>query len=178
MIVYREDRATLGTPSPSSTGSILRIPAYVARAGVQVYQTAGGRERREWRPVAEVFRTDALAALAGAPVTHHHPPVMVTATNRAQYERGYVGREITRDGAKVGATLYIVDAYLIAAIKSGDAREISLGYHVDVDDEPGIVPYGEPDAGQRYDAIQRCIRINHCAVVPQGRAGSDVRVRL
>jgi hypothetical protein len=177
MRVYREDRATLGTPSQTSAGGVLRVPAYVARAGVQVYYTTDGKERREWRPVAEVFRTDALAALAGAPVTHGHPPVMVTATNRVLYERGYVGREIKRDGAKVGATLYIVDKVLIAAINRGE-REISLGYHVDLSDEPGTVPYGEPDAGERYDAVQRLIRINHCAVVPQGRAGSDVRLQL
>jgi uncharacterized protein len=38
---------------------------------------------------------------------------------------------------------------------------------------PGVSPEGEP-----YDAIQRRIRPNHVALVPRGRAGSEVALRL
>jgi hypothetical protein len=48
----------------------------------------------------------------------------------------------------------------------GGKRELSLGYKVDLDETPGVWE------GQPYDAIQRNIRVNHLAVVPQGRAGN------
>ena len=48
-----------------------------------------------------------------------------------------------------------------------DARELSCGYKLNLDETPGITP-----DGQHYDAIQRDIRYNHLAVVQRGRAGN------
>lgn len=156
----------------------LRVPAYLTRAGVLLYANADGTPRREWRPLAEVMRGDSLATLISAPVTQLHPPEMITADNREKYDRGNVGDHIVRDGGKVSATLYIKDGRLIAAVERGDLREVSAGYVCKLDATSGVVPDGEPDAGQHYDAIQRNIVYNHVAAVPMGRAGDEIRMRL
>ena len=68
--------------------------------------------------------------------------------------------------------MLITDAQAIAAMKAGKA-ELSCGYVCDLEDAPGVTPEGE-----RYDSIQRNIRGNHVALVAQGRAGKEVRVRV
>jgi uncharacterized protein len=175
--VSRIDVGRIDSAERTSQG-FLKAPAYLTRAGVFVYYNTDGSERREWRPQAEVFRADSLASLISAPVTERHPPEMVDAKNREKYDRGNIGDEIVRDGGKVRATVYVKDHRLISAVERGDMREVSCGYRCDMDPTPGVVPDGEPDAGQRYDMVQRDIVYNHVAVVPQGRAGGEVRLRL
>jgi uncharacterized protein len=58
----------------------------------------------------------------------------------------------------------------IDAIENGEQREISSAYHYDPVMTPGVYE------GQRYDGWMSNIRANHCAIVPDGRAGSDVLV--
>lgn len=58
---------------------------------------------------------------------------------------------------------------LKAAIEGGE-KELSAGYFHDVDWTAGVWE-GEP-----YDAVQRNIRANHLALVPQGRMGPGVAV--
>lgn len=143
-----------------------------------MYYNADGSERREWRPLEQVMRPDSLATLISAPVTDLHPPEAVDSKNREKYDRGNLGDNIIRDGGKVAATMYVKDARLITAVERGDRRETSCGYNCELDMTAGVVPAGEPDAGQRYDAVQRDIVYNHVAVVPHGRAGSEIRMRL
>lgn len=64
-----------------------------------------------------------------------------------------------------------MDAALIDAIRNG-TQEVSCGYAADTEMISG--KYN----GEDYDAIQRNIRYNHLAVVPRGRAGPEVRIRL
>jgi hypothetical protein len=47
-----------------------------------------------------------------------------------------------------------------------NARELSCGYSLNLDETPGTTP-----AGEGYDAIQRDSVYNHIAIVPHGRAG-------
>jgi hypothetical protein len=175
--VHRLDIGRLDAPEKTPQG-FLKAPAHLTRAGVFTYYNADGSERKEYRSTAEVFRSDSLSTLIAAPVTHGHPPAMVDVANRGKYDLGNVGDNIVRDGGKVGATVYVKDGKLISAIERGDLREVSCGYNCDLDPTPGIVPDGEPDAGQHYDAQQKNISYNHVALVPQGRAGSEVRLRL
>lgn len=151
----------------------LRVPAFLTRTGVFVYHRADGSPVREYRPAEEVFHADALASLADAPVTDLHPSRPVTADTYRQVAAGHVAGAPRADEDKVAATLVIQDKVLITAIERRDRTEVSCGYVCDVDDTPGVSP-----AGESYDRVQRNIRYNHVAIVPRGRAGSEVALRL
>jgi hypothetical protein len=68
--------------------------------------------------------------------------------------------------------MLITDTKLIDKMERGDAGQVSCGYTCDVE-----FTAGEWN-GQKYDAIQKNIRGNHVAIVPKGRAGDGVRVRM
>lgn len=151
----------------------LRIPGFFARTGIQEYKDASGRVTREYRPDSEVFHAESLASYEDAVVTDDHPPELVTVDNWRQYARGFV-KQAKQDGELVAGDLVITDAALIALIERGDRKEISVGYTVD------LVPADGEFEGQRYDAVQTNIRVNHVALGPEGwgRAGSKVALRL
>jgi hypothetical protein len=88
---------------------------------------------------------------------------------------GFAGEEVAADGDFVTARLTITDAKAIAALKDGTRKEISLGYTCDVEHKPGLNSNGE-----RYDAVQRNIVVNHIALGPPGwgRGGPQVSLRL
>ncbi len=177
-MAFRIDYGSLGTAHKTPQGGYA-IPADLTRAGVFVYRNPDGSERREWRPLAEVQREDTIASLRGAPLTVRHPaPGRIDPQNHDRYSRGHVGDDVRMDGAKTAATIYAQGKEAIDAIGKG-WRQVSCGYDArKMEHTPGIVPEGEPDAGQRYDAIQRDIFYNHVALVPKGRAGDEVRLRL
>jgi hypothetical protein len=133
----------------------------VGRTGIQIYRNADGSERREYRPPDEVFKADALASMRGKPITVDHPSGGVDKDNAAFLTVGAILSDGKKDGVNVRA-----DIVIHAPDKMGERRELSLGYAVDLEMSPGVSPEGE-----RYDAIQRNISINHCAVVAKGRAG-------
>lgn len=150
----------------------LRVDCYLTRSGVFDYEMPDGTLRREYRPPEEVFHPDALESFRGRPVTNDHPPVMLDSTNTGLYMKGHIiGDTVRREGNKVRASLFIVDAELIADIADGK-REVSQGYWCAIDATPGVSPEGE-----RYDVIQRRYKGNHAAAVKQGRAGKDCAIR-
>lgn len=174
---YRIDYGTLGEATPTPQGG-LAVPADITRAGVFVYRNPDGTERREWRPLAEVSRPETIASLKGATLTVRHPgPGRLAPDNHAKYGRGHVGDDVRMDAGKTAATIYVQGKEALDAIKGG-WRQVSAGYDQNIRAESGVVPAGEPDAGQRYDAIQTNIIYNHVALVPNGRAGAGVRLRL
>jgi uncharacterized protein len=169
----RFDRAEFGKVERLPTGGI-RVPAALARTGIQVYRNPNGTPRREYRPPEEVFAAHALDALRGSPVTHNHPATgRVDASDWRVLAVGHVGEDVRQDGAHVVASVYVQDADTIAEIEAGTLRQVSLGYDVDYDPTPGVTPEGE-----HYDGVQRNIRPNHTALVPRGRAGDTVGLRL
>ena len=130
--------------------------------------------RREYRPPEEVFSERSIATLRGATVTDLHPVSRtVDAMTWRQLAVGYAGEDIRQDGIHVAGTLYVQDAETIARIEAGERPQVSLGYDQDLDLTPGITPEGE-----EYDAVQRNISYNHIALVPRGRAGATVGLRL
>lgn len=174
---YRLDYGTLGEAAKTTQGGYA-IPAALTRAGVFTYISPDGRQIREWRPSSEVFRADTLKTLQNAPFTVGHPRGgVVKAENYSRLSRGHIGSDVRQDGDKTAATVFAQDQEAIRAIEKGQ-RQISCGYHCDTENTAGVVPDGEPDAGQRYDRIQRNIVYNHAALVPNGRAGGEVRLRL
>ena len=165
-MAYRVDvsgqvRSVTRTPQ----GGVL-VEAAVRKVGVLCYPRADGTVQREL-----VLPDEMGSGLRNAPVTHRHPPGAVTSKNYKQYSVGHVdGDGRLEDGHQV-ATLAIQADDALTAISAG-TREVSAGYTCDLDETPGVWE------GQAYDAVQRNVRFNHVALVPRGRAGSSVCLRL
>lgn len=149
----------------------LSVEATIARTGIQDYfgYEVGRPEVdfvRVYRPDEEVFDTASLQTFAGRPITNDHPSIGdVSADNWKDLSVGHIGGVLKKDGDYIVAPLAIMDASAIAAIEDGK-REVSMGYTADLEWTPGTTADGE-----KYDAIQRNIRINHLAIVDRGRAG-------
>lgn len=165
--VKRFDRGTLSKPDHRPNGWV-RFDGYIARSGILEYARADGGVHREYRPPEE--NQAALDSFDTVPFTNNHPMEgLLTAENTRDYQVGTVVRA-EMDSDKIRAAILCTDAATAKDIKDGKV-ELSCGYLCDVDDTPGEVD------GQRYDAIQRNVRLNHVALVSSGRAGPEVRLR-
>ena len=171
----RIDRADLKLrpPQKREDGSV-RYDAVFTRAGVFEYskRNADGTTTivREYRSPKEVGRADSLATLELAHVTNRHPPKKGMAKALAV---GTTGTDIKFDeatGLVTGSCLIRDDA--TNKDVDGGIVELSCGYEVDILEKPGVTP-----DGQRYDREQVDVVYEHVALVPKGRAGSDVRLR-
>ena len=173
MTVQRFDFGRITSVQPTPQGGRL-VPAAVTRTGVFPYRRADGSIRRELRLPEEVFHEDSLATLKGAPVTDLHPPEMVTPENFSKYSIGHVKDDVRHDDRLVHAPLAVQEKNAITKLDNKERKECSLGYECNLEDTSGVWN------GERYDAIQRDIRYNHCAIGPEnwGRAGSEVSMRL
>lgn len=137
----------------------IRDTPIVGRTGILLYRNADGTERKEYRPPEEAFKADSLASLQGKPITIGHK-AYVTAGNAAQVAPiGSVLSAGRQDGDTIRADIVIYNL-------DTNARELSCGYTLDLDETPGTTPEGE-----HYDAVQRNIVYNHLAVCSRGRAG-------
>lgn len=170
MPVDRFDTAIL-PPLPKTSAGYLRVPGKLTRIGVLSYVQPDGTIRKEFRSEEEVFHVDSLDSMRLVPVTHGHPKGGLDSKSAQPMARGAVGDVVTRDGDHVAATVGIFDQALIEAIERGES-ELSCGYVCDMDLTPGEWN------GEKYDAKQTNIRYNHLAVVPRGRAGHTVALKL
>jgi hypothetical protein len=168
----RYDAGTLFGPEKTEEG-YLRCWATIARTGIQTYKRADGSEIVEYRPAEEVGKVDSLASFAGKAVTLEHPRELLNTENTSRYQVGFSDSEILFDGNYVRVRLTITDAEAIAAVESGATPEVSAGYQVDLESQPGVTP-----DGHHYDAVQRSITGNHIALTRKGRAGAAVKVHL
>jgi len=183
-LVFRYDRAgVLDSDRVQRTpqGGI-RAPARFTRVGVLEYELPDGSKRREYRPPEEVFKEDSLATLIEAPITYRHPfGGKVTPENFQDVTIGFTSSDIApEEGRFVAGTALIQSAFAVRSVEAREATEFSAGYVSRLDMTPGIVPEGQPDAGQPYDCVQRDIKYNHVALLPrgEGRAGPEVSLRL
>ena len=186
MRVRRFDfNAVRGKPKKTPQG-FLRIDSYLTRTGIFKYRRRDGRTVLELRPPDEVLREDSIATLRGAPVTNRHPSEMVSPTNVKALSVGVVNDDVRADGDRVGGSQTVMDAVAIEGVSKGELREVSCGYHCDLDETPGRYDattgeYGpHVTTGERYDAVQRSIVYNHAALGPRnwGRMGNDVALKL
>lgn len=150
---------TVALPATRTKEGFIRDAPVVGRTGILHYLNADGTDRFEYRPPEEAFAAESLESLKGKPITMGHHG-LVTSGNVAEIRP--IGTVLT-EGKKDGET---IRADIIIYSLPSEARELSCGYTLDLDETPGTTPGGE-----RYDAIQRNIRYNHVAVVPKGRAG-------
>lgn len=82
---------------------------------------------------------------------------------------GIIGQDVVFDDGVLYANIKLFSDQLDGKIEDG-LRELSAGYACTYELSSGVYN------GQRYDAIQRNIRGNHLASVPNGRMGPDVSV--
>lgn len=164
------DADDLAPPELLDNGFI-KATGRISRIGVQIYQTPGGGEHRELRLPEEVFDEASLASFRQMPVTNNHPGDLVTAQDAKRYIVGSVGQDVKQEGNFVTASLMLYDAEAIACAKAGRSQ-LSCGYSCEVEEVPGEWN------GEKYDAVQRNIRGNHVALVDQGRAGPEARLRV
>lgn len=168
------DRADVSRKRVTSDGYMV-ADARVARVGIQHYAgyEVGKPELQSvavYRPEEEVFKSDSLSTYAHRPVTIGHPPEGVSAKNWRDVARGAVGGDVMRDGEFVRVPMTIMDQAAIRDVEGG-VCEISMGYHCRLEFVDGVSPQGDP-----YQAVQRDLRMNHAAIVPKGRAGSQCRI--
>lgn len=169
------DRATMSGTWQHKDGYLI-AEAFAVRTGIQLYAGSEvGKPNmsvvRVYRPEDEVRHADSLRTFSHAPVTLGHPKEDVTAENWRDLARGEVSTEAEWKDGKIKLPLIVKDAQAISAINDGSARELSAGYACQLEFVDGVTPQGE-----KYDAVQRNIRINHLALVPAGRAGAECRV--
>ena len=137
----------------------IRDKPIVGRTGILKYRNPDGSTRREYRPPEEAFNADSLNSLQGKPITMGHQGMVTSDNSNIIQPIGTVLSPGRQDNNNIVADVVI---YQLPT----EARELSCGYNLDLEETPGVTPDGQP-----YDAIQRHIRYNHVAVVPKGRAG-------
>lgn len=155
--------------------------AKVARSGVQVYlgiEVGKPNEAtvRVYRPENEVFSVDAMQSYAYRPMTDGHPDPdkypdrMVNSENWNDLSVGQTGGEVARDGDFVRVPMVLMDQATIDSYQSGKC-ELSMGYTSDL-----VFQDGETPQGEKYDAIQTNLRMNHLALVTRARGGDQLKL--
>ena len=162
----------------------LKAKARLARTGVQQYRAyelgldasdpsnkfAPGDIVNVYRPPEEVFDELSMESFEGQPVTNDHPPELVNVDNIANYQVGYVSKDVRREGDYLVTDIIITDKSVIDAIMDGKA-ELSNGYTATYEVKSGTTPDGSP-----FDVVQKNIKGNHIAIVDNGRCGGECRI--
>jgi hypothetical protein len=179
MSVKRYDKITLDrSKAIMLDNGMMKVPARIARVGVQKYCRADGTIENVLRAPEEVFAVDSISSFDLVPLTNDHPYAeggAVTAENAKRLQVGTVGNP-HQAGPFVEAMMMITDAATVAAVKSGKV-ELSCGYFCDRQPMRGV--YKDANGvNHPYEFVQKNIRGNHVAVVDQGRAGPEVRIQL
>ena len=171
------DRISVGEIKQTKEGYLVAT-ARVARTGVQEYYAAelgdiavqaGFKPDdivRVYRSPDQVFSRDTLNSLPRVPVTVGHPPENVNADNWAKYAVGEVGDMVAKEGEWIVVNPMIKDVKGIEAAKTTH-KEISMGYNANI---------VKARDGIDADFEMTDIRMNHLALVPKGRAGSQARI--
>lgn len=124
------------------------------------------------RPEEELSNPETLESFKLIPLVDEHTMLgtkdgMQTAEEKGVH--GVTGTNVEFKGGLITDDLKIFSETLKDEIKSGK-KDLSVGYYCRYDLTPGEYE------GQHYDAIQRDVRVNHIALVDEGRMGKDVRV--
>lgn len=141
----------------------------VTSTGIFEYALPDGGVRRELRLPEYVFEKKSLESYVGRPIIITHNAGEVTKDNVKDEIVGTILSEGFRDGNDVRCKVIIHD---MNSVKKIPYRELSLGYNLDLIEESGVWE------GQKYDAIQTNIRINHLAIVDSARAGEQAHLNL
>lgn len=166
--VTRIDSIPAGSTYFNEQGFLHDTPI-VTSTGIFEYALPDGGVRRELRLPEHVFDKESLESYNGKPVIITHKAGSIDKNNVMKEIVGTIISEGYQDGSDVRCKIVIHD---IDKVKKLPYRELSLGYNLDLIEEPGEWN-GEP-----YDAIQTNIRINHLAIVESARAGDQAHLNL
>lgn len=119
------------------------------------------RDPEELRKAAPTFNS--------LPLLRKHVPVSAD-DHQSEEVVGALGTDAVFSDPYLDNSLMVWTADAIAAIESGEQRELSCGYRYRADMTPGNFH------GTRFDGVMRDIVGNHVALVKDGRAGKDVVV--
>lgn len=172
MEVIRYDSLNLDANKITKTKEgYLKGSVIATRTGVFTYVRSDGSTQKELRTANEVFNKDAIESFKMLPVTNGHPKEEVTSENAKGLAVGYTGENVKQDESFLVTNIKITDKTTIKEIENGK-NGLSYGYKVTLVEKEGIYK------GERYDCMQTNIRGNHLAVVHNGRAGIEARLRL
>lgn len=172
-LIDNRSRVTFGTKLSDhiyedTNGQLICRDAVIARTGSYDYlesEIIPGGDRNK---IVKVFRTDdevfnpiAVASFENKPFVNDHPQEDVSLDNFKELCKGYM-RDVKRGENEFSNCLLcdivVTDPETIELIKSGDKRELSLGYDTEIVKRDG-----------KY--VMTNIRGNHLALVDSGRAG-------
>lgn len=171
--VARYDKGEIKVDAKITDDGYIRANAIVTRTGIFYYRNNDGTIRKEFRPSDQVFNQDSLESLKMIPITNGHPPErLVNAKNAKRLAIGFTGENIKVQEPYLMANILITDEDGVKAVKELGRKELSLGYTVDLLEEPGEYE------GEKYDFVQTNIKYNHLSLVDQGRAGPAARIAL
>ena len=167
---YRKDSLKLDQTYYTEEGYLIDHPV-VTRCGIFEYADPDAENgiRRELRLPEEVFSEKSLASYEGKPVVISHDAGEIDKNNVHDEQIGTILSKGYQDGNKVRCKIVIHNT---DALKDCGLRELSLGYGLTLDETPGV------HDGQKYDAIQRDIEVNHLALVGVARAGERARLNI
>lgn len=137
--------------------------------GIFEYLNPDGSIRRELRLPKYVFDKKSLKTYKGKPIIITHDAGVVNKNNVDNEQIGTILSYGYQDGDDVRAEIIIHNT---DAMRDCGLKELSLGYDLDLIEEPGEWN------GEKYDAIQTNIVINHLALVDAARAGEQARLNL
>jgi uncharacterized protein len=171
MSAFRFDIAEISGTQETSEGFI-RAKATFARDGILEYTRGDGTTVRELREPLTNQNPNILSSYGSRPVTIEHPPFLLSSQNAKDYTVGMTDSQVSYDSGFVRGSITLFDSEAIRLAKEGKKIEISAGYQCDIDNTPGVWN------GQRYDAKQTNVRVNHVCLTSKGRAGENVRLHL
>lgn len=137
--------------------------------GIFEYTNPDGSIRRELRLPEHVFAEESLKTYKGKPIIITHDAGVVNKDNVDHEQIGTILSDGYQDNDDVRAEIIIHDT---DAMKKSGLKELSLGYNLDLLEQPGEWN------GEHYDAIQTNIVINHLALVASARAGEQARLNI
>ncbi len=152
--------------------------SHISKANVCPYwgsEISGGAElgldpNKTYNLYRDAAELEAAAATSnGKPVLLEHIPDTADDPQR-EIRCGSTGTDASWNAPYLDNTLVIWDGDAQQLIENEEQSELSCCYHYDVIMEPGEID------GVAYDGRMVNLRFNHVALVPEGRAGPDVRV--
>ena len=142
----------------------LVVPAIIAREGVYPYP-----EGKAFKPADELKQASFTAEGAWV-VAEKHPDTLIVTQRKdikGRVENVAWGEDISGIRANIRLYKKMNDLQFIEAVKSGQRKDVSIGFFYDFD------PTAGEWKGQQYDFVQRNLLVDHVAAgVPVGRCRS------